>query len=281
MKENVRTAPSSNASGHERGRGFTLIELLVVIAIIAILAALLLPALSKAKQRGQGIVCMSNLKQLQLAWSMYCEDNNNKIPQNIASNTPRFTENALDPNAQPGAMNASWVLGSADAAPQYINDLLLSHGLLYQYLNSIKIFKCPADLTSPRNRNYSMNCWMNGINLWPTTPQCPEFIKTSDISANMPITMAFVFLDENPASINDGYWVADPTSMGKSWVDSPAHYHNNGCNLSFADGHCESRKWTDSAVLAGKFNAQFGFPADSSSPDAAWIQARATVLPAR
>ena len=278
MKVNVRSAFSSNGLGHERGKAFTLIELLVVIAIIAILAALLLPALSKAKQRGQGIVCMGNLKQLQLAWNMYCEDNNNKIPQNIASDTGKLTENGLDPMAQPGAPNACWVLGQSDAAPQFTNDLLLSHGLIYPYLNSVKIFKCPADLSSPRNRNYSMNCWMDGINPWNTV--CVNFIKTSDVSANMSMTMAFVFLDENPATINDGYWAADP-SKPTMWVDSPAHYHNNGSNLSFADGHCESRKWTDSAVLSGKSNGAGGFAADPTRPDVAWVQARATVLKPR
>src|SRR5215472_11690682 len=117
----MKESPSINSSrltgitaGRRCARAFTLIELLVVIAIIAILAALLLPALTKAKQRGQGIVCLSNLKQLQLGWMMYADDNNNRIAQNIASNSGRLTENALDPNAQPGTPNACWVLGQAD-----------------------------------------------------------------------------------------------------------------------------------------------------------------------
>lgn len=262
------------AKGQGGRKAFTLIELLVVIAIIAILAALLLPALSKAKQRGQGIVCMSNLKQLQLAWIMYCEDNNNRLPQNFDSISMHVTENPLDPNYQPGAPYADWVLGQADTFPQYTNDLLLTHGLIYPYLNAVKVYKCPADLSSPRNRNYSMNCWMDGIDQWNSL--CADFVKTSDISAVMSMSMAFVFLDENPATINDGYWAdnpADPTH----WVDSPAHYHNNGANFSFADGHCESRKWTDSGVLSGKSGGQNGFAADSSSPDAAWVQARSSV----
>ncbi len=239
---------------------------------------MLLPALSKAKQRAQGISCMVNLKQMQLAWGMYADDNNNKIPPNIASNTGRLTENALDPMAQPGYPNSSWVLGQSDAAPQYTNDLLLTHGALYPLLNSVKVFKCPADISSNRNRNYSMNGWMNGINPWNNV--CVDFVKTSDISLKMPITQAFVFLDENPASINDGYWAADPATP-TMWVDSPAHYHNSGANLSFADGHAESKKWTDNGVLAGKFGGQTGFPADPASSDAQWMQDRSTVLKPR
>jgi prepilin-type N-terminal cleavage/methylation domain-containing protein/prepilin-type processing-associated H-X9-DG protein len=262
-----------------RGRAFTLIELLVVIAIIAILAAMLLPALNKAKMRGMGIACLGNLKQLQLAWLLYTDDNNNRLAQNIASDSGLLTEDALQANAQPGGPNASWVLGQADASPQWTNSLLLTHGLIYPYLNTTRVYKCPADLSSPRIRNYSMNCWMHGINVWNS--QCNDFLKISDIQAQMQISMAFVLLDENPASINDGYWVANPADP-TMWVDSPAHYHNNGSNLSFADGHAESKKWTDQAVLAGKFNGASGFAANPiSGPDLPWVQMRSTTLKAR
>ena len=282
MKENARinsSPPGATTSGsHRYSRAFTLIELLVVIAIIAILAALLLPVLGRAKQRGLGIACLSNLKQLQLGWMMYTDDNNNRIAQNIASNSGHLTENGLDPNSQPGTPNACWVLGQADAAPQWTNNLLITHGLIYPYLNTVNVYKCPAD-PSPRNRNYSMNCWLDGISAWNSV--CIDFVKTTDVQANMPVSTAFVFLDENPASINDGYWVANPATP-TMWVDSPAHYHNNGCNLSFADGHAEPRKWMDTAVLSGTFNGQSGFAANPvNGADLPWIQARSTVLKAR
>src|SRR5215469_15224400 len=112
MNKHLMTVSATNTAKAGQGRGhkgFTLIELLVVIAIIAILAAMLLPALSRAKARAQLTMCLSNLKQVQLSWFMYCDENNSKIPQNIASNGPRFTSNPLDPMAQPGAPNASWV----------------------------------------------------------------------------------------------------------------------------------------------------------------------------
>ena len=252
-----------------------MIELLVVIAIIAILAAMLLPTLSRSKSTANGIKCLSNLRQLQYAWLMYSQDNQERIPQNIANNVVQFTGNPLDPNAQPGQANASWVLGDVSGPPGWTNDLLLTHGLIYPYVNNLGVYKCPQDKTRERNRSYSMNCWMNGIAAWPAP--CIDYIKTSQFGAEFPSVMAFVFIDENPGSINDGYWVQNP-ALPTTWVDSPAHYHNNGGNLSFVDGHAELKKWRDGYILTDKFNGKDGFAADPSSSDLAWMQARCTVL---
>src|ERR1700677_1110757 len=125
--------------GCERGRGFTLIELLVVIAIIAILAALLLPALDTSKMQAQGIKCLSNLKQLQYGWIMYNNDNGDRLPQNIASDEAGFTTAPLTADAQPGQPDASWVLGDVSQPVDVTNDLCLTHGQIYQYVGSVPV----------------------------------------------------------------------------------------------------------------------------------------------
>jgi hypothetical protein len=128
----------------------------------------------------------------------------------------------------------------------------------------------------PTVRSYSMNSWMNGIPTWPVSIPCVDFLKLSRIT-QLPPTMALVFLDENPDTINDGYWAQDLDSRTQ-WIDSPAHYHNNAGCLSFADGHAEIRVWTDKNVLAGAAGGATGFPANPlNGPDLPWVQARCTV----
>jgi prepilin-type N-terminal cleavage/methylation domain-containing protein len=267
----------SRRSGYRRP-GFTLIELLVVIAIIAILAALLLPVLSKAKQKTQGIGCLNDLKQLQLSWLMYASDHEDRLVRVGALS--ELVQLPNDPQAQPGGVKTQWVLGTAATAPAWTNTVLIQMGLLYPYVNSLAVYKCPADLKceggplggsgAPTTRSMSLNCWMNPITVWNNKP-VRVYRKLADITAPVP-SLTWVFIDENPWTINDGHFVCDPTV--NNWTDVPATYHNRAGGLSYADGHGEIKRWYDQNVLTAH---SAGVAADSKVSDLAWLQERSTV----
>lgn len=216
-----------------RRRGFTLLELLAVIATIAILAALLLPVLGKARNKAQQTRCMSNLRQLGFAWVMYFTDNNGRLVESYPINNTN-----------------AWVLGDMTKMAEATNADLIVQSKLYHYNGSVEIYHCPADegvrvagKTLPTVRSYSMNSFMGARD--PNTGPIPSFAdqyvnffaKESDLRrpANL-----WVFLDEDERSINDGFFVPDPT--GRMWIDFPAnsvHRHNFSYALSFADQHSE------------------------------------------
>ena len=261
--------------------GFTLIELLVVIAIIAILAAMLLPALAKAKTKAQGISCMSNLKQLQLGWVLYSGDNNEGIVR--TGGLGELVATLPNAAALPGGALSQWVLGSMDSAANgAVNTDLIKAGLMFPYASNLKVYKCPADIKAfngvPTSRSMSMNCWMNPINSWNNikgyggATALRIFKKQSDINAPSP-ALCWVTIDENPDSINDGWFVCDPNNTAQ-WPDVPATYHNKAGGISFADGHAEIKKWRDKNILMPK--VVLPAPKDPASDDLSWLQARTT-----
>jgi prepilin-type N-terminal cleavage/methylation domain-containing protein/prepilin-type processing-associated H-X9-DG protein len=271
------------------GRAFTLIELLVVIAIIAILAALLLPALTRAKMKGQAAQCMSNGRQMMLCWRMYAEDNGDKTPSAYGGSDTWV------------GGNLSWtgnpVVDGNNASNWDINQDLANSSLWPYCSKNPGIWKCPGDLSNalatygpfsgqiiPRVRSVSMLSWFNGSDADSFTGCSGYFKYTSMGSVRQPgPAMTFVFLDERQDSINDGEFCTSMDGFPDQpanfqLIDVPASYHGGSGGFSFADGHSEIHKWRDARTMPPIGTARHRV-SSANNPDCYWLADHSTRMP--
>jgi prepilin-type N-terminal cleavage/methylation domain-containing protein/prepilin-type processing-associated H-X9-DG protein len=259
----------------------TLIELLVVLAVIGLLASLVLPAVARAKSAGRQTSCISNLKQLQLAWLNYAHENEDRLPLNRAQHQ----------GFDMVGIEGGWVLGNPKLDR---DDSLLRKGSLFRYAGSTAIYRCPADSSTVRgepsrlrNRSFSMNMWLNselpGSTAGDLAPKL-NLRRFSRVDANG-ASRLFVFIDEHPASIDDGvFLVANPALpvarlMLPVWGSFPAERHSGGDTLSYADGHVEPHRWRWHRNVQNYSGGATPVTNTNDLADVEWLQNRLPTTP--
>jgi prepilin-type N-terminal cleavage/methylation domain-containing protein/prepilin-type processing-associated H-X9-DG protein len=273
-----------------RRSAFTLIEVLVVIAVIAIIAALLMPALSKARERGLAMVCLNNTKQLALGVQLYTDDHDGQLPYNMGM------------SGQPSSFrtNVNWVnnVMTWDLSSDNTNVATIRQAGLGPYVSgSPAVYRCPSDHDlsavqvaagwDGRIRSYSLNALVGNAGPYSATgvnvndPHYKQFFKYSQITRPSEI---FTFLDEHPDSIDDGYFVnkeaaAAPSGYSSSittasleWTDLPGSYHNRSAAFSFADGHSSLHRWQGRSTIRSSVASASYLPVSIDSQDATDFQ---------
>ena len=255
----------------------------MVIVVVAMVVGLVLLALTDGKAKGQGALCLSNLRQMARAWVLYADDNSGRLIGNLDGGDAQ----------NPANTNRTWCAGWLDLAnsPANTNTLLLKNSQLGKYVGGdVRVYRCPSDTSvsvhggevRPRVRSVSMNGYI-GERSAPYTAGYYQFKKLSDLRALSP-SKAWVFADEREDSINDGWFIVDMSGYDPRWtasliiVNFPASYHNRAGVLSFADGHSELRRWQDGRTTPILKKGQ-ALALGQSSPDnkdVEWLQERST-----
>ena len=284
----VSPVSSADSSASRTADGaFTLVELMVVIAVIAILAGLVLPALGRAKSRGQGTFCANNLRQLGVALQLYVADEEDALPYNMgAEGTKKTVAAKTYLNWANDVM--SWELDSDNT-----NTALLAVGGLGPYVAGVvSVFRCPSDSVvstvqrdagwAARVRSISMNAMLGNAGEFlsgsvnTNNPNYRQFFRMSEVPNPSQI---FAFVEEHPDSINDGYFLN--RFFYYEWIDLPASYHNDGANFVFADGHAEFRAWRLGSTKPPARPDAAGLPIDlepNERSDFYWVLARTSVF---
>lgn len=262
---------------------FTRIELVVVLAVTTLLVLLLLPALARSRVSDHAFQCQNNLRQLVNGWRMYAADNGDKLAEAFA-----WVVGGLGYDGHPDNTNLAYLRQSL-IFPYLQNVGDLHSSQLYPYLQTVGVFKCPADMSKsrgktgdPRVRSYSMNQQIRSFasNGHSDYPRWMIYKTTSEMTDPRP-SMLWVFIDENPDSINDAAFAVkmDLAGAAATWQSGPATYHSSACGFAFADGHSEMKKWKDPRTTRGAmlttymYSFSFG-QTQPWNPDIQWVQER-------